>query len=126
VGLKYAEFSTTEADEFIRCDFRDQAVCREVTDRSFDETYQLAADMGGSGYIFTGKHDADVMHNSASINLNMMERAKTMKVKEIFYSSPACMVPAYNQEDPNNPECSEESAYPAAPDSEYGWEKTLQ
>jgi len=85
--------------------------------------YQLAADMGGAGYIFTGDHDANVMHNSATINLNMVERCRLMGVKRIFYSSSACMYPAYNQKDPENPKCWEDSAYPAEPDSEYGWEK---
>ena len=87
------------------------------------EVYQLAADMGGAGYIFSGNHDADVMHNSATINLLVADEARKKNVKLLFYSSSACMYPAYNQEDPNNPKCSEESAYPAAPDSEYGWEK---
>lgn len=89
---------------------------------SFDEVYQLAADMGGAGYIFTGLNDANVMHNSALINLNCAEFATKWKSK-VFYSSSACMYPAYNQEDPNNPNCKEDSAYPANPDSEYGWEK---
>ena len=88
-----------------------------------DDIYQLAADMGGAGYIFTGEHDADVMHNSASINLNMLEFGTRAGVKRFFYSSSACIYPAYNQTDPDNPKCSEDSAYPAAPDSEYGWEK---
>jgi nucleoside-diphosphate-sugar epimerase len=89
----------------------------------FDEVYQLAADMGGAGYIFTGENDANVMHNSALINLLCVEYCTKTKVKKVFYSSSACMYPAYNQEDPNNPNCKEDSAYPAAPDSEYGWEK---
>jgi GDP-D-mannose 3', 5'-epimerase len=123
VDLKYPEFSKTEADEFIIGDLRDQTVCRNITEQTFDEVYQLAADMGGAGYIFTGEHDADVMHNSATINLNMADRCVKTKVKKIFYSSSACIYPEYNQLDPDNPKCSEESAYPAAPDSEYGWEK---
>ncbi len=123
VDLKYPEFSETEADEFIIGDLREQTVCREVLNLSFDEVYQLAADMGGAGYIFTGENDANVMHNSALININIVEQSIKNKVKKIFYSSSACIYPAYNQEDPNNPECSEESAYPANPDSEYGWEK---
>ena len=94
-----------------------------MIDRSFTEVYQLAADMGGAGYIFTGEHDADVMHNSATINLNVLEALHRRNVGRVFYSSSACMYPAYNQEDPLNPRCSEDSAYPAAPDSEYGWEK---
>lgn len=123
VDLKNTEFSETAADEFILGDLRDQSVCKNVVDMPFDEVYQLAADMGGAGYIFTGNHDADVMHNSATINLNVVELAQKSGVKKIFYSSSACMYPEYNQNDPDNPKCSEDSAYPAAPDSEYGWEK---
>lgn len=123
VDLKHHEHAPTQADEFVIGDLRDQGVCRQITDRAYDEVYQLAADMGGAGYIFTGEHDADVMHNSASINLNMLHRVQQTGVGKIFYSSSACIYPAYNQEDPDNPKCSEESAYPAAPDSEYGWEK---
>ncbi len=123
VDLKYPEFCPTEADNFIIGDLREQIVCREVLDQPFDEVYQLAADMGGAGYIFTGENDADVMHNSALINLNIVELAHKHKVKKIFYSSSACIYPKYNQEEPNNPKCSESSAYPADPDSEYGWEK---
>jgi GDP-D-mannose 3', 5'-epimerase len=121
--LKFPEFSETAADDFVVGDLRDQNVCAAVVDRKFDEIYQLAADMGGAGYIFTGEHDADVMHNSATINLNMADACRKRNVKRIFYSSSACMYPAYNQEDPDNPNCAEDSAYPAAPDSEYGWEK---
>jgi len=91
--------------------------------KGIDEVYQLAADMGGAGYIFTGEHDAAVMHNSATINLNMLEYGRKAGVKKFFYSSSACIYPEYNQRDPDNPKCSEDSAYPAAPDSEYGWEK---
>jgi nucleoside-diphosphate-sugar epimerase len=123
VDLKYPEFSETEADDFVLGDLREQDVCASVVDRKFDEVYQLAADMGGAGYIFTGEHDAGVMHNSATINLNMVEACRRRNVKRVFYSSSACMYPAYNQEDSNNPNCAESSAYPAAPDSEYGWEK---
>jgi nucleoside-diphosphate-sugar epimerase len=123
VDLKQPEFSPTAADDFIVGDLRDQGICRNILDEPFDEVYQLAADMGGAGYIFTGEHDADVMHNSATINLNIVDLARRRKVKKLFYSSSACMYPAYNQEDPDNPKCSEDSAYPAAPDSEYGWEK---
>lgn len=123
VDLKYPEFSKTQADDFVIGDLREQQVVRKVVDMPFDEIYQLAADMGGAGYIFTGEHDADVMHNSATINLNMAEQCRLVKVKNIFYSSSACMYPAYNQENPDNPKCAEDSAYPAAPDSEYGWEK---
>jgi GDP-D-mannose 3',5'-epimerase len=129
VDLKNNEFSKTEADEFVIGDLRDQRVCEALfIDKSgkpmvFDEVYQLAADMGGAGYIFSGDHDADVMHNSASINLHFAALGKDKKYGKIFYSSSACIYPAYNQEDPNNPNCEEKSAYPAAPDSEYGWEK---
>jgi GDP-D-mannose 3', 5'-epimerase len=123
VDLKYPEFSETAADEFVIGDLRDQLVCKDVTNVAFDEVYQLAADMGGAGYIFTGEHDAQVMHNSATINLNMVDRCHSVGVKKMFYSSSACIYPEYNQLDPDNPKTSEESAYPAAPDSEYGWEK---
>ncbi|MFZ2603454.1 MAG: NAD-dependent epimerase/dehydratase family protein, partial [Candidatus Omnitrophota bacterium] len=121
--FKYPEFSKTQADDFVIGDLRDPSVCRKITDKSFDEVYQLAADMGGAGFVFTGENDADIMHNSALINLNMLEACNKIKVKRIFYSSSACMYPEYNQRDPNNPNCSESSAYPANPDSEYGWEK---
>lgn len=123
VDLKFPEFSETAADDFVIGDLRDQNLCRAVVDRKFDEVYQLAADMGGAGFIFTGEHDADIMHNSGTINLNMVDACHRRNVKRIFYSSSACMYPAYNQEDPDNPNCAEGSAYPAAPDSEYGWEK---
>lgn len=123
VDLKYPPFAETHADDFVIGDLRDQSVCDRVIDRRFDEVYQLAADMGGAGYIFTGEHDADVMHNSAMINLNVLDRAQKRNIKRIFYSSSACIYPAYNQQDPDNPNCEESSAYPAAPDSEYGWEK---
>ena len=123
VDLKYPSFSDTDADDFVLGDLRDQSLCRQVVDRRFDEVYQLAADMGGAGYIFTGEHDADIMHNSATVNLNLLDAAQKRNIKRVFYSSSACMYPAYNQEDPDNPVCTESSAYPAAPDSEYGWEK---
>jgi|SRR4029077_1020256 nucleoside-diphosphate-sugar epimerase len=123
VDLKYPEFSETAADDFVIGDLRDQPVCDRVVDRHFTEVYQLAADMGGAGYIFTGEHDADIMHNSATINLNMADRCYRRNIRRVFYSSSACMYPAYNQEDPENPNCAESSAYPASPDSEYGWEK---
>lgn len=123
VDLKHNEFCKSEADEFIIGDLRSPQVCRSVLDRSFDEVYQLAADMGGAGYIFSGEHDSEVMHNSAMINLNMVDTCLRSGVKKIFYSSSACIYPEYNQMDPDNPKCSEDSAYPAAPDSEYGWEK---
>lgn len=121
--LKKPEYSQTEADEFIVGDLRDPEVCKKVLNQHFDEVYQLAADMGGAGYIFTGDYDADIMHNSATVNLNIVNLANKYKVGKIFYSSSACMYPEYNQNDPDNPKCSEDSAYPAAPDSEYGWEK---
>jgi nucleoside-diphosphate-sugar epimerase len=123
VDLKYPEYSDTAADDFVIGDLRDQYLCRSVVDRSFTEIFQLAADMGGAGYIFTGEHDADIMHNSATINLNIADAAHKRNIRTVFYSSSACMYPAHNQEDPDNPKCSEDSAYPAAPDSEYGWEK---
>lgn len=123
VDLKFPEHGDTAADDFAVGDLRDQTACDRVIDRRFDEIYQLAADMGGAGYIFTGENDADIMHNSASINLNIADRALKRNCRRIFYSSSACMYPAYNQEDPANPNCAEASAYPAAPDSEYGWEK---
>ena len=123
VDLKFNEYADTEADDFAIGDLRDQAFCRSVVDRSFTEVYQLAADMGGAGYIFTGEHDANVLHNSALVNLNVLDACYKRRVERIFYSSSACIYPAYNQEDPLNPLCSEDSAYPAAPDSEYGWEK---
>jgi len=123
VDLKFPSFSETEADDFVIGDLREPGVVDRVIDRQFDEVYQLAADMGGAGYIFTGEHDADIMHNSATINLNVADRAFKRNIKSVFYSSSACMYPAYNQAHPDTPNCAEESAYPAAPDSEYGWEK---
>jgi GDP-D-mannose 3', 5'-epimerase len=123
VDLKRHEYAETEADDFMVGDLRDQYFCRQAIDRRFDEVYQLAADMGGAGFVFTGENDADIMHNSATINLNVLDACYKRLVSRIFYSSSACMYPAYNQEDPLNPNCAEDSAYPAAPDSEYGWEK---
>ncbi len=136
VDLKYHEFFdiTKVADEFIIGDLRDPRLVSNVmfspvqhseddVDGSFDEVYQFAADMGGAGFVFTGDNDADIMHNSAMINLNVADQAKRKSAKKIFYSSSACMYPEYNQLDPDNPKCSEDSAYPAQPDSEYGWEK---
>jgi len=123
VDLKHNEHQGLLVDEFVTGDLRDQRVVEQVIDRPFDEVYQLAADMGGAGYIFTGEHDADVMHNSATINLNVLHYGQKAGVKKTFYSSSACIYPEYNQMDPDNPKCSEGSAYPAAPDSEYGWEK---
>jgi nucleoside-diphosphate-sugar epimerase len=123
VDLKFSEFSPTSADDFVKGDLRDPIICREVFDQQFDEVYQLAADMGGAGYIFTGLNDADIMHNSALVNLNVLEACHRRNINHIFYSSSACMYPEHNQLDPQKPNCAEESAYPANPDSEYGWEK---
>jgi nucleoside-diphosphate-sugar epimerase len=123
VDLKYPEFCEVEADDFILGDLRDPVFCRSIVDTRFDEVYQFAADMGGAGYVFTGENDANIMHNSALINLNMLEACYRRNVRRIFYSSSACIYPEYNQEDPDNPNCAEDSAYPAMPDSEYGWEK---
>ena len=120
--LKRPEFSDTAADEFVVGDLRDPAVVAQVV-AGVDDVYQLAADMGGAGYIFTGDNDATVMHNSALINLNTLELGRQAGVKRFFYSSSACIYPEHNQLDPDNPNCEESSAYPAAPDSEYGWEK---
>ena len=123
VDLKKPEFSNTEADDFIIGDLRDPKLVADIIGANYDELYQFAADMGGAGYIFTGENDANVMHNSAIINLNVADECIKKGVKKVFYSSSACMYPAYNQEDPENPKCNEDSAYPAMPDSEYGWEK---
>jgi GDP-D-mannose 3',5'-epimerase len=123
VDLKYPEFGETNADDFIKGDLRDPLVCREAIDQRYDEIYQFAADMGGAGFIFTGENDADIMHNSATINLNILDACLRRDSRRIFYSSSACMYPEHNQIDPNNPNCEESSAYPANPDSEYGWEK---
>ncbi len=146
VDLKYPEYSEHEANEFVRGDLRDVSFVRRVLEykgdrgnfyhsvpyryiQSFDEIYQFAADMGGAGFVFTGDNDADIMHNSATINLNVLEMQHQMNerlgknVTKIFYSGSACMYPEHNQLDPDNPDCREESAYPANPDSEYGWEK---
>ena len=123
VDLKTPSYSESTADEFIVGDLRNADFVDSIID-GFDEIYQFAADMGGAGYIFTGEHDADVMHNSASINLNVLNSLKNKSPKtKIFYSSSACIYPEHNQMDPNNPNCEESSAYPANPDSEYGWEK---
>jgi nucleoside-diphosphate-sugar epimerase len=134
VDLKYPEFDKTVADDFIVADLRENNNCLNVMtgldyNETFDEIYQFAADMGGAGFVFTGEHDADIMHNSATINLNVLENLRQLnQINErnktkIFYSSSACMYPEYNQMDPDNPNCEESSAYPANPDSEYGWEK---
>lgn len=123
VDIKEHEYTKLPADEFILGDLRDPVLCEKVITDDINEIYQLAADMGGAGYIFTGEHDADVMHNSATINLNVASIAAKKKIGKIFYSSSACMYPEHNQLDPDNPNCEESSAYPANPDSEYGWEK---
>jgi len=134
VDLKYPEFSETEADDFVIGDLRDPKLVSLVifspsqhseddVGGAFDEVYQFAADMGGAGFIFTGENDADVMHNSGLINLNVVHECVKKSVNKVFYSSSACMYPAHNQEDPDNPNCEESSAYPANPDSDYGWEK---
>ena len=146
VDIKHTEFSKTEANEFISADLRDADMVRrairftgylgnfynqiaEKFVQPFDEIYQFAADMGGAGFVFTGENDADILHNSVQINLNVLEEQRKLNesVKEnktkIFYSGSACMYPEHNQLDPDNPDCREESAYPANPDSEYGWEK---
>ena len=122
VDLKAHEYCETYADDFAIGDLREQCFVRSVIDRRFDEVYQLAADMGGAGYIFTGENDADIMHNSATINLNVLDACHKRTIKRVFYSSSACMYPEHNQVDPDNPNCAEDSAYPANPDSEYGWE----
>lgn len=122
VDLNEPAFSATAADDFVVGDLRDVRVVADVLE-GIDEVYQLAADMGGAGYVFTGEHDADVMHNSATINLNMLHEGVAAGVSKFFYSSSACAYPQHNQLSPNNPVCSEDSAYPANPDSEYGWEK---
>lgn len=123
VDLKKTEFNKSLADEFIIGDLRNYDFCSKILDRKFDEIYQFAADMGGAGFVFTGENDADIMHNSAAINLNILDICVKQNCKRIFYSSSACMYPEHNQMDQNNPNCEEDSAYPAAPDSEYGWEK---
>ena len=133
VDLKYPEYQDkSDADEFVIGDLKDTLLTSKVfwhndkkslNDPGFDEVYQLAADMGGAGYIFSGENDANVMHNSAMINLNVADQAVKTKVGRLFYSSSACMYPEHNQLDPDNPNCEESSAYPANPDSEYGWEK---
>jgi nucleoside-diphosphate-sugar epimerase len=123
VDLKRHEFAESPADEFVIGDLRDPQLCLSLA-KDVDDVYQLAADMGGAGFVFTGDNDAAIMHNSATINLNIAEAVHRYGDKaRIFYSSSACIYPAYNQEDPQNPNCAEDSAYPAAPDSEYGWEK---
>ena len=121
--LKRSEFRINEADEFYICDLRDQSQVEQLITADIDSIYQLAADMGGAGYIFTGDNDADIMYNSVQINLNILNEMVKKNIKKVFYSSSACMYPGHNQLDPDNPNCEESSAYPANPDSEYGWEK---
>lgn len=123
VDVKYPEFSDVEADDFIIGDLCDPYVCAQAIDRKFDEIYQFAADMGGAAYIFTGLNDAAIMQNSALININVLRACLKRNSKKIFYSSSACIYPEHNQLDPSNPNCEESSAYPANPDSDYGWEK---
>jgi GDP-D-mannose 3', 5'-epimerase len=123
VDLKKPEYQESNADEFFIGDLREFYFVSKVISEGIDELYQFAADMGGAGYIFTGEHDADIMHNSVQINLNVAKLAVERKVKALFYASSACIYPEYNQMDPDNPKCYEAAAYPAAPDSEYGWEK---
>lgn len=121
--IKNPEYSKTDADEFNLCDLRCRDSVNQLLTPDITEIYQLAADMGGAGYILTGKNDADVMHNSLLINLNIAKEMVNKNIKRILYTSSACVYPEHNQQDPNNPLCSEDSVYPAAPDSEYGWEK---
>lgn len=123
VDLKYPEFSETNADDFVIGDLCDSDLCKDIVDRRFDEVYQFAADMGGAGYVFTGDNDADIMHNSALINLNILNACLNLHPGRLFFSSSACVYPLHNQIDIDGLNCSEDSVYPAAPDSEYGWEK---
>ena len=123
VDIKHPEYSSTEADDFVKGDLRDPIFVENVIDKPFDELYQLAADMGGAGFVFSGENDTDIMHNSALINLNVVHSSIKSGIKKIFYSSSACMYPERNQMNPDEPNCEESSAYPADPDSEYGWEK---
>lgn len=125
IDLKYPRYEKSKADEFFQLDLRDLVSVKKVLNiHEYDEIYQLAADMGGAGFVFTGENDADIMHNSASINLNILNELSSLNFTgKIFYSSSACMYPEYNQTDPDNPKCQEDTAYPADPDSEYGWEK---
>lgn len=123
VDVKYPEYSKSKADKFIIADLRDQRIVTEICNSGFDEAYQLAANMGGAGYLFTGENDAEVMYDSSLINLNIFNQCKMGKIKKIFFSSSACIYPVFNQLNEKSPKCNEESAYPAMPDSEYGWEK---
>lgn len=122
--IKLPSYEESKADKFVKCDLRDPCSVQELLKiTEYDEIYQLAADMGGAGYIFTGKNDAAIMHNSATINLNLLSSLPSCSSVKVFYSSSACVYPEHNQLDPLNPLCTESSAYPADPDSEYGWEK---
>lgn len=123
VDLKLPKYNISQADEFYIIDLRNQQQIHKLYEYRFHEIYQLAADMGGAGYVFTGTNDANIMHNSMQINLNILKLMVDKKIPKVFYSSSACMYPEINQIDPNNPNCVENSAYPAQPDSEYGWEK---
>lgn len=123
VDLKHNEFKPTDADQFHIADLRDPRLVADIVSSDIDEIYQLAADMGGTGYIGTGEHDSDIMHNSAMINLNVLHEACKKRIKKILYTSSACVYPEFNQEDPDNPDCEEHTVYPSQPDTEYGWEK---
>lgn len=123
VDIQLPRFADTAADDFLQVDLRDPLACAAAFDQRFDEVYQLAADMGGAGYLFIGDNDAEIMHNSAQINLNVLESCRREGAGRLFYSSSACVYPEYNQLDPDNPGLEENSTYPAEPDSEYGWEK---
>ncbi|MFK7829418.1 MAG: NAD-dependent epimerase/dehydratase family protein [Congregibacter sp.] len=123
VDIKQHEHQSLPIADFVCGDLREDSLVDQVFDRRFDEVYQLAADMGGAGYLFTGENDADIVHNSAQINLNVLKACVRTDARKVFYSSSACIYPEYNQMDPQNPNLAEDSAYPAQPDSEYGWEK---
>ncbi len=123
VDLKENEYGNTNSNEFVIGDLRDPKLVSEIVTPDLNEVYQLAADMGGAGFVFIGDNDSAIMHNSVLCNLNILEEIKNNRINKVFYSSSACIYPEYNQMDPENPKCSEDSAYPAAPDSEYGWEK---
>lgn len=125
IDLQMPAYSKSQADEFLIGDLRDEAFLEKSIPTEVDELYQLAADMGGAGYIFSGENDATIMSNSLQINLNVARIAVQKKVKALFFASSACIYPAFNQVDPNHPICTENTAYPAAPDSEYGWEKLM-
>lgn len=123
VDLKKPQYWNTYADDFIIGDLRNKNIVEKILNKKFDEVYQLAADMGGAGYINTGDNDAEVMSNSILINVNILKQAEKIGIRSIFFSSSACVYPEYNQTNPDNPNCKESSTYPAAPDTEYGWEK---